>query len=287
VNMEKATSAIKNAWIAGAISGVLTMIVALIGAFGYDLWNLIDAFLILGLSFGIYKKNRACAVILFVYWIGGKILQIVELGVQGQVGSSIGTLPIAIIFGYYFFQGIRGTFAYRRIVKEETKEEKIESESINKKSKRKPFLISCGVAAAVVVAIAVGLIIWFASGPQGGVLMSNEMEEYALEYIEQHNLLNDTESLIAYYDVTVSLDGSEAAILTTERVIYHKDGRTVSIDLKDVDDVQHRYDNISGDIIEVRSKSGMRLKIEIAPWNNGESFYNALMDAWKISGTKK
>ena len=286
MDMGKAKSAIKNAWIAGAISGVLTMIFSLIGAFGYDLWSLIDAFLILGLSFGIYKKNRACAVILFVYWIGSKILQIVELGVQGQVGSSIGTLPIAIIFGYYFFQGIRGTFAYRRIVKEETKEEKIESGSINKKSKRKPFLIGCGVAVAVVVAIVIVFIIWAASGPLSGVLMSNEMEEYALEYIEQHNLLNDTESLIAYYDVTISMDSSEAAILTTESIMYHKDGRTVSIALKDIDDVRHRYETLIGDIIEVRSKSGMRLKIEIAPLNNGESFYNALMDAWNLQKTR-
>ena len=117
--------------------------------------------------------------------------------------------------------------------------------------------------------------------------MSNEMDEYALEYIEKHNLLNDTESLVAYYDVTLSGDSSEAAILTTQRVMYHKDGRTTSIDLKDIDDVQHRYDNLSGDIIEVRSKSGMRLKIEIAPWNNGESFYNALMDVWKMASTKR
>jgi len=90
------------------------------------------------------------------------------------------------------------------------------------------------------VAIAVGFIIWAWDIPSGGVKMANEMHKYALEYIEEHNLLNDTEALIAYYDATGQMDGSEAAILTTERVMYHKDGRTVSIDLKDIDDVQHR-----------------------------------------------
>ena len=283
MNMEKANSAIKSAWIAGAISGVITLILALIGAFGYDLWSLIDAFLILGLSFGIYKKNRACAVILFVYWIGAKISQMWELGAQGQPAGLIGVLPIAILFGYYFFQGIRGTFAYHKIARPEEIEGKIESESINKKSKKKPFLIGCGVAVAIVVAIAVGLIIWLSTGPESGVKMANEMDKYALEYIENHNLLNDTEELIAYYDVTISMDGSEAAILTTERVMYHKGGHTTSIDLKDIDVVRHRYE--FGDIIEVVSKSGTQLKIEIAPLNQGESFYNALMYAWNLRKT--
>ena len=118
MNMEKATSAIRNAWIAGAISGVLTMIVALIGAFGYDLWSLIDAFLILGLSFGIYKKNRACAVILFIYlvinlialWI---LVPLLELSEERPF------LPLWIIIGILFLQGIRGTFAYHRITRTE------------------------------------------------------------------------------------------------------------------------------------------------------------------------
>jgi hypothetical protein len=109
--------------------------------------------------------------------------------------------------------------------------------------------------------------------------MAYEIDQYALKYIEEHNLLHETETLIAYYDATLTMNSSEAALLTTERVMYHKDRRTTSIDLKDIEDVQHRYERFIGDIIEVKSKSGIRLKIEIAPLNSGESFHNALVEA--------
>jgi len=159
----------------------------------------------------------------------------------------------------------------------------MEPQSTKPKSGTRPLLIGCGIIALVVFFAVVVLIIWLFSGNEGGVRMSNEMEEYALEYIEEHDILNDTESIIAYYDVTISLDGSEAAILTTERVMYYKKGRTTSIDLKDIDDVKHRYETLIGDILEISSTSGTIIKIEIAPLNLGESFYNALMDTLKIS----
>ena len=159
----------------------------------------------------------------------------------------------------------------------------MEPQSTKPKSGTRPLLIGCGIISLVVFITVVVLIIWLFSGNEGGVRMSNEMEEYALEYIEEHDILNDTESIIAYYDVTISLDGSEAAILTTERVMYYKKGRTTSIDLKDIDDVKHRYETLIGDILEISSTAGTIIKIEIAPLNLGESFNNALMDTLKIS----
>ena len=112
MNIEKANNAIKSAWIAGVISGTLTLILSLIGAFGFDLWNLIDAFLTFGLTFGIYKKNRACAIILFIYFVGDKIFALIQSPATAATG-----IPMALVFGYFFFQGIRGTFAYHRIRK--------------------------------------------------------------------------------------------------------------------------------------------------------------------------
>ena len=146
-----------------------------------------------------------------------------------------------------------------------------------KKSNMKTLLIVVGVVFVIAVGSVIGFFVWLFSGPESGVKMNNEMDEYALEYMEEHGLLNEGEEIVAYYDVTMSMDSTEAAILTTERVIYHKNGRTTSIDLDDVVDVQHRYESITGDVIEVRSKSGTQIKIEIAPLNMGESFYNALI----------
>ncbi|MFW9998467.1 MAG: PH domain-containing protein [Candidatus Odinarchaeota archaeon] len=155
------------------------------------------------------------------------------------------------------------------------------------KSTGKKFLIGCGIVGAVMGLVClvgfIGFMVWLATSPEGGVTMGNEIETYALEYIAEHNLVRESEDIIAYYDATIALDGSEAAILTTERVIYHKDDRTTWIELKDIEDIQHRNEGLVGDIIEVKGQAGKRLKIEIAPFNQGESFYNALIDAWEAA----
>lgn len=105
---------IRNACIAGTISGVLTLLVTLISASGvdipgldFDLWNLFDVLLIFGLTFGIYNKNRVCAVLMFVYFVGSKVL-------MWQESGSVSGLGMAALFGYFFLQGILGTFAYHR-----------------------------------------------------------------------------------------------------------------------------------------------------------------------------
>jgi len=106
--------AIRNACIAGTISGILTLLVTLIAVAGvdipgldFDLWTLFDVFLIFALTFGIYKKNRVCAVLMFVYFVGSKVLMWKESG-------SVSGLGMAALFGYFFLQGILGTFAYHR-----------------------------------------------------------------------------------------------------------------------------------------------------------------------------
>jgi hypothetical protein len=148
------------------------------------------------------------------------------------------------------------------------------------------LIIGCVVIVGIIVvaclAAVIAFFVWAATTPEGGVRLSNQLDSYALEYIKEHELVHESEEIIAYYDATLSYDSTEAAILTTERVIYHKEGRTTSIELKNIDNVDHHYESLSGDVIEVKDKSGMRLRIEIAPFNGGETFYTALMDAWNL-----
>ena len=58
-----------------------------------------------------------------------------------------------------------------------------------------------------------------------GVLLSNQISETQREYIKKNQILNQTETILAYYDVTFLLDNSESAILTNQRVIYHKSNK--------------------------------------------------------------
>jgi hypothetical protein len=120
---------------------------------------------------------------------------------------------------------------------------------------------------------------WLFASPTSGVKMSNEMDKYALEYISRYNILLLSEKLIAYYDVTTKMDGTEAALLTNQRIIYHKNNTNTSINLSEIADVKHRSEAF-GDTIEVFSTSGQAMKIEIALWNGGETFKSALVNAW-------
>jgi hypothetical protein len=106
---------IKQAWIAGVISGIVTLVVTIIAASGNDVlglgfsaYNYLDVVLIFGLSIGIYYKSRTCSLMMLLYFVGSKIFIWLELGKpSGMVG--------ALLFGYYFLMGTFGTFACRSI----------------------------------------------------------------------------------------------------------------------------------------------------------------------------
>jgi hypothetical protein len=107
--LNKANQQIKTAWIAGTVSGTLTLIMTLVSM---NFYVLVDVFLIGGLTFGIYKKSRVCAVILLAYFVYAKIL---DFSSTSNINGF--TVSIAVSFIYCFAQGVRGTFAYHRLTK--------------------------------------------------------------------------------------------------------------------------------------------------------------------------
>lgn len=112
MDKDEANNAIKSAWIAGIIVGVIILAVSLIPNTPFGLWGLIEAFIYFSLTFGVYKKNRACAVIFFIYFVSFKIFQLIALG-EWKPGL------LALVISIFLFQGIRGTFAYHKIAKAE------------------------------------------------------------------------------------------------------------------------------------------------------------------------
>lgn len=104
---------IRSAWIAACISGAITLLLTLVAMsgtalLGLDAWSLVDVALIFGLAFGISRKSRVCAVLMLGYFVLSKILMMVETGQPSG-------LLLAVVFGYYFWQGVHGTFAYHRL----------------------------------------------------------------------------------------------------------------------------------------------------------------------------
>lgn len=105
---------IKTAWIAAVVSGSLTLVFTLVALMGNSVMgitgaNFIDVVLIFGLAYGIYRKSRTCAVIMLVYFVISKILQ------MAQAGAPNGII-LAIVFTIFYVQGVIGTFKYHSLM---------------------------------------------------------------------------------------------------------------------------------------------------------------------------
>jgi hypothetical protein len=103
---------IRIAWIAGVISTSLTLVITVLAMtgvrmLGFSAFQLIDVALMAGLTFGIYKKSRACAVAMFVYFVLSKIVLLRFLGAFGIIQ--------AIAFLYFYGLGMVGTFQYHKL----------------------------------------------------------------------------------------------------------------------------------------------------------------------------
>jgi serine/threonine-protein kinase len=72
--------------------------------------KLIDVALILGLTYGIYRKSRVCALLMLVYFLISKLIMI-------EHDSKGSGLVMAVIFLYYYVQGVLGTFAYHKHIR--------------------------------------------------------------------------------------------------------------------------------------------------------------------------
>ena len=100
---------IRNAVVAGSISTAVTVLMALTQVLDSGYGGIIDAFIIFALTMGVLFRNRACAVLLFVYWVIAKLVML-GMGMVGWMG-----LPLGVLFGYFFYGAIPATFQLHKI----------------------------------------------------------------------------------------------------------------------------------------------------------------------------
>ncbi len=128
---EVCEAAIKNGWIAASISMGLTLIVSSMAFFTQsdnaklnyflDPWMMVDVALMAIMAFFIYKKSRTAATLMFIYFLTSKFIQWYDLGsAQG--------LPMALIFIYFYFNAMRGTFIWHSKYKNQDIEPSLETE---------------------------------------------------------------------------------------------------------------------------------------------------------------
>lgn len=106
---------IKNAWIAGIISISITLGLILISISGTSIMGInytgfVDVVFMCIFTFGIYKNSRTCAVLMLLLFLANKIIMFIEAGTASGV-------PLALVFLWYYTQGVIGTFQYHAHIK--------------------------------------------------------------------------------------------------------------------------------------------------------------------------
>jgi len=106
---------IRNAWIASLISSALTTVMILLKLSGlgvgpFSAIDGIDVLFMLGMAFGISRKSRTCAVLMFCYFMLSKYLLIKATG-------QLNGLLVGAVFLYFYAMGAVGTFEYHKLRK--------------------------------------------------------------------------------------------------------------------------------------------------------------------------
>jgi len=119
--VDDALRRIKIAWVAGVVSASMTLVASLLPLFGVSiagfdlsgiLLNILVALFSGALAFGIYRKSRICAAVLFGYFFFWKIILLFKFGFIFS-----GTLT-GMVFLICFIEGVRGTFEWHSLQKE-------------------------------------------------------------------------------------------------------------------------------------------------------------------------
>ena len=120
---EKALKWIKSTFrlaIAMSVIALISIIVLMMNNFSFSgviIGILIYIILNFGLAFGVYKKSRICAVILFIIFISGSIRMLIN------DDNNLIKFILSVAFAACYFQGIIGTIYYHKNKKLENVED--------------------------------------------------------------------------------------------------------------------------------------------------------------------
>ncbi|WP_205634425.1 hypothetical protein [Lederbergia galactosidilytica] len=95
------------AMIMSILTFILVMISQIWGFLELSWWVFVDMFLLLGLAYGIYKKSRICALLLFSLFLLNQVVLYINWNV-------LVTIPLGCVVMYYLFKGILATFFYHK-----------------------------------------------------------------------------------------------------------------------------------------------------------------------------
>lgn len=115
--LQEANKAIRIGWIAGAIVSALSIGILVWQKF--DLWFLADSIIFSALTIGVFLKSRASAMALLTYYIIGKAILWIRLGIGVPLPFTrpMTILLIILAIAFALFEGVKGTLAYQKLTR--------------------------------------------------------------------------------------------------------------------------------------------------------------------------
>ena len=108
--------AVRTACFAGVIAGVMILFqtwttLSRVGASGATFFGLFSGALMFALAYGMTRYNRACAIMMLLFYTTGKLLAVFTQANRLSVFTGL----IALVFVFAFVRGIQGTFAHHKL----------------------------------------------------------------------------------------------------------------------------------------------------------------------------
>lgn len=113
---DEVDKAVRTACFAGVIAGAMIIFSTFNGQGPLGLkeaFPLFSGLLMIGLSWGLTRYNRMCAVALLLLYTAGKLLVVLTQAPRLSVFTGL----ITLVFVFAFVRGVQGTFAHHRMGK--------------------------------------------------------------------------------------------------------------------------------------------------------------------------
>jgi hypothetical protein len=278
--IEKAEKHIRNAWIAGIIATIATVVVSLVGAYnedfryssGFDTWTLIDAALIAALTYGIYKKGRYSALGLLVYFVLSKFI-IAASG--GQFPSGLGTL----VFGYFYLMGTISAF---KLHKHNKQLANLEGEG---ERPNVVFYASAGIG-VFVLGVFILLIALSAMGPGTEVLPGKQLNAKYVNFAINEGLLEPGEQIQYWYSDAFSDFTDGFYFFTDQKVVLYSNSweePALLLPFDKILDIEFRHDPsfFEDSQLVLELADGTSVNFPVSSDNDGDQrFYRRLTTLW-------
>lgn len=181
---------------------------------GGDVWNILDVLLLLALGWGVRRYSRGAAVTLLVYFVLSKTFQILE----GEPRLGI----VSLVMIYFFFNAVRGNFAYHRLQKE--------NDPAYRRPGLWPWFVFVPAGVVLVALLLFGTLVELGHIPDSLVLRGEEIPDATRKTLVDYGLISRGEKLLFFYSAGVFSLLEDGNIVTDRRVISYEESAT-SLDI--------------------------------------------------------